>query len=444
MMGARAGGENVFRRISVLGDPNCSVIPELQRWVNEGKSLGKWELQLIIKQLRKYSRYQHALQISEWMDSCGRYRSSLSDCAIRLDLIAKVRGIACAENYFDNLPKVAKIQPTYGALLNSYVREKLMEKAEVHMKKMEELGYATTTLPYNELLTLYKNTGKFEKVSLVIQEMEKNNISQDKFTYNIRMNICAAISDIDGVDKILEEMQCNPMVDIDWSTNGNLANIYIKAGLLDKAELTLKEMENKMDRRDREAFNFLITLCASAGNKDGVARMWHLLKLSFPKLTNMSFICMLTSLLKLGDLEGAENIFKEWQSSGLTYDFRVPNILLDAYVKKGLMEKAELVLEHVLEGTEKPISKTWEIIAEGYLMNTQIDKAVYAMNKALLSMERGGWQPKPTNLLFILKHLQEHGDVVCAEQYLKILRDMNIESKEIIRSGFQATEATPI
>lgn len=423
MIGARAGRENLFRRISPLGNPNCSVIPELQRWVDEGKSLGKWELQLIIKQLRKYRRYQHALQISEWMDNCRGYRSSLADYAIRLDLIAKVRGIACAENYFDNLPEVAKIQPTYGALLNSYVREKLTEKAEVHMKKMEELGYATTTLPYNELLTLYKNTGKFEKVSLVIQEMEKNNISQDKFTYNIRMSICAAMSDIDGVEKILEEMQCNPVVDIDWTTCGNLANIYIKAGLLDKAELTLKEMEKKMDRSDREAFNYLITLCASAGNKDGVARMWKLLKFSFPKLTNMSFICMLISLLKLGDLEGAENIFKEWESAGLNYDFRVTNILLNAYVKKGLMEKAEFLLEHVLEGTEKPICKTWEIIAEGYLKNTQIDKAAHAMNKALSSIERGGWKPKPTNLLVILKHFQEHGDVVCAEHYLKILRD---------------------
>lgn len=419
----------MYRRISALGNPNCDVIPELRKWVYEGKSLGKWELQIIIKQLRKYRRYQHALQISEWMNSCGRYGSSLADRAIRLDLIAKVRGIACAEYYFDNLPKVSKIQPTYGALLNSYVRDNLTEKAEVHMKKMEELGYATTTLPYNELLTLYKNTGKFEKVPLMIQKMEKNNIPQDRFTYNIRMSICAAMSDIDGVEKILEEMQCNAMVDIDWSTCGNLANIYIKAGLLDKAELTLKEMEKKMNRREREAFDTLITLYASAGNKDGVTKTWQLLKLSFPRLTNMSFICMLVSLLKLGDLEGAENIFKEWEYAGLNYDCRVPNVLLDAYVKKGLMEKAELVLEHVLEGTEKPISKTWEIIAEGYLKNSQIDKAVHAMNKALLSMRRGGWQPKPANLLSILKHLQEHGDVVCAEQYLNILRDMNIERK---------------
>lgn len=378
------------------------------------------------------------------MDSCRGYSSSLADFAIRVDLIAKVRGIACAENYFDNLPEVAKIQPTYGALLNSYVREKLTEKAEVHMKKMKELGYATTTLPYNELLTLYRNTGKFEKVSFVMQEMEKNNISQDKFTYNIRMSICAIMSDIDGVEKILEEMRCNPLVDIDWSTCGNLANIYIKAGCFDKAELTLKEMEKKMNRKDREAFNYIITLCASAGNKDRVLRMWHLLKLSFPKLTNMSFICMLTSLLKLGDLEGAENIFKEWESAGLTYDFRVPNILLDAYVRKGLIEKAEFLLEHILEGKENPISKTWEIIAEGYLKNTQIDKAVHAMNKALSSMEQGGWQPKPANLLFILKHFQEHGDVVHTEQYLKMLRDMNFESKEIIQNDFQATKATPL
>ncbi|KAH9325261.1 hypothetical protein KI387_005439, partial [Taxus chinensis] len=54
---------HLFRRISrVGGDPSCSVIPELQRWVAEGRSIRKVDLQLIIKELRKFGRHTHALQ----------------------------------------------------------------------------------------------------------------------------------------------------------------------------------------------------------------------------------------------------------------------------------------------------------------------------------------------------------------------------------------------
>eukprot|EP01018_Ginkgo_biloba_P034030 Gb_09452 [translate_table: standard] len=417
--------ENLYTRISRVGNPSCSVIPVLQKWVQEGKIVKKWELQNFIKEFRKYRRHKHALQISEWMDSQRGLKLSLSDYAIRLDLIAKVHGIASAEKFFADLPQVAKIQPTYGALLNAYVNERLTEKVEAHMKRMEDLGFTMTALPYNELLTLYKNVGMFEKVPLVIQEMKKNNVLPDKFTYNIQMSTCAAMSDIDGTEKVFEEMEHNPIVNTDWTTYANLANIYIKAGHPDKAQSALKRMEIKMKRRDRIAYNYLITLYTSVGDKDGVSRAWESLKLAFPKLTNLSFICMLCSFVKLGDLEGAEKCFQEWECAGLSYDFRVPNILLDAYMKKGLFEKAELFLEHALEKGVTPIPKTWEIFVEGYLEKWQIDKAIEAMKKAIASVEQGEWRPKSTNVLVILKYFEEQGDVEGAEWCLKILRAVN-------------------
>ncbi|XP_057849128.2 large ribosomal subunit protein mL101 (rPPR4) [Cryptomeria japonica] len=420
---------NLYRRISRVGC-NPSVIPELQKWMEEGRRIKKFELQLIIKELRKYGRHAHALQISEWIVGRSEFTKGLSDHAVRLDLIAKVRGIASAESYFNSLPEIAKVEPTYGALLNSYVTANMTEKAEALMEKIEELGYARTSLPYNQLLTLYKKTGKFDKVPSVLEQMKRKNISQDKFTYNIRMNICAAMSDIDGMEKVLLEMKYNPMVNTDWSTYGNLANIYIKAGLSDKAQAMLQEMEMKINQWDRELFIYLITLYAGVGNKDGVNRMWQSLKSAFPKLTNMNFICMLDSLVKLDDLEGAEKLIEEWESAVVDYDFRVPNILLKAYVNNGLVEKAELFVELALDKQRKPICNTWEILAEGYLKTMQLDKATQAMDKALSIMKQDEWKPKPANVQALLKHFQECSDMEHEEQYHKLLRDMNFANKE--------------
>ncbi|GLJ41045.1 hypothetical protein SUGI_0849740 [Cryptomeria japonica] len=364
---------NLYRRISRVGC-NPSVIPELQKWMEEGRRIKKFELQLIIKELRKYGRHAHALQISEWIVGRSEFTKGLSDHAVRLDLIAKVRGIASAESYFNSLPEIAKVEPTYGALLNSYVTANMTEKAEALMEKIEELGYARTSLPYNQLLTLYKKT--------------------------------------------------------DWSTYGNLANIYIKAGLSDKAQAMLQEMEMKINQWDRELFIYLITLYAGVGNKDGVNRMWQSLKSAFPKLTNMNFICMLDSLVKLDDLEGAEKLIEEWESAVVDYDFRVPNILLKAYVNNGLVEKAELFVELALDKQRKPICNTWEILAEGYLKTMQLDKATQAMDKALSIMKQDEWKPKPANVQALLKHFQECSDMEHEEQYHKLLRDMNFANKE--------------
>jgi pentatricopeptide repeat protein len=95
-------------------------------------------------------------------------------------------------------------------------------------------------------MTLYMNTEQFEKVPLVIQEMKKNGISLDAYSYNIWMRSYAALSDMDQVEEVLNEMERDDNIDTDWNIYSTLANIYIKAKVLDKAESALKEMENKM------------------------------------------------------------------------------------------------------------------------------------------------------------------------------------------------------
>ena len=65
---------------------------------------------------------------------------------MQLDLIGRVRGLDSAESYFNNLSDQDKIDKTYGALLNCYVREGLVDKSLSHMQIMREMGFAFTPL----------------------------------------------------------------------------------------------------------------------------------------------------------------------------------------------------------------------------------------------------------------------------------------------------------
>lgn len=53
----------LFSKISPLGSPNASVVPELENWVKYGNKVRVGELQRIIHDLRKRKRFTQALEV---------------------------------------------------------------------------------------------------------------------------------------------------------------------------------------------------------------------------------------------------------------------------------------------------------------------------------------------------------------------------------------------
>ena len=97
------------------------------------------------------------------------------------------------------------------------------------------------------------------------------------------------------------------------------------------------------------------------------------------------------------------------------------NIFLRGCVQKGLFEKEELLLSNLLERGGKPNFNTWEILAEGYIQNRKFEQVVVALKKYASVGKVVPWKPKPANVLAILKHFENHGDVESAENWLPTL-----------------------
>lgn len=192
---------------------------------------------------------------------------------MQLDLIGRVRGLDSAESYFNNLSDQDKIISTYGALLNCYIREGVIDKSFYHMQNMREMGFAFTPLDYNNVMSLYTNTGQHEKVPDVLSVMKKNGVSPDNFSYRICINSYGARSDLNSMEKALEEMESLPHISVDWTTYAIVANYYIKAGIHEKAMIILKKCEEKVNK-DALGYNNLISLYVSLGNKDEMMRLW--------------------------------------------------------------------------------------------------------------------------------------------------------------------------
>ncbi|KAL0358646.1 UNVERIFIED_CONTAM: Pentatricopeptide repeat-containing protein [Sesamum angustifolium] len=302
---------------------------------------------------------------------------------------------------------------------------------------MKELNLELSSMPYNSLMTMYLKSGLPQKVPAFIQEMKASDIMPDTYTYNVWMRALAAVNDISGVERVIDEMKRDGRVAGDWTTYSNLASIYADAGLFDKAEKALKELESRNVPRDLSAYQFLITLYGRTGNLLEVYRVWRSLKLAFNKTTNLSYLNMIQVLVNLNDLPGAEKCFWEWSSGYSTYDIRIANVLIGAYLREDSFEKAQNLKDQVRRRGIKPNAKTWELYLDYFLKKGNIKSVVNCVDKATAagSGDRGKWTPSPAVVEKLMQHFEQNKDVKGAEGFLDILKKSKDElGREVLES----------
>ncbi|KAJ0265849.1 Pentatricopeptide repeat-containing protein [Hirschfeldia incana] len=441
--------EPLYHRLFKDGGSEVSVRQQLNQFLKGTKHVFKWEVGDTIKKLRSRGLYYPALKLSEVMEHRGMNKT-VSDQAIHLDLVAKARGITAGEAYFVSLPETSKTELTYASLLNCYCKELMTEKAEGLLSKMKELNITVSSMSYNSLMTLYTKTGQAERVPGVIQEMKAENVMPDSYTYNVWMRALAATEDVLGVERVIEEMNRDGRVAPDWTTYSNMASIYVDAGLSEKAEKALQELEGKNTDRDFKAYQFLVTLYGRLGKLTEVYRIWRSLRLAMPKTSNVAYLNMIQVLVNLKDVPGAETLFKEWQASCSTYDIRVVNVMIGAYAREGLIEKANELKEKSPRRGGKLNAKTWELFMDYYVKKGDTAQALECMSKAasIGKGDGGKWLPSEETVRSLMSQFEEKKDVSGAESLLEILKkgtdDVGAETFEsLIRTYAAAGKSHP-
>ncbi|XP_074272207.1 pentatricopeptide repeat-containing protein At4g21705, mitochondrial-like isoform X2 [Silene latifolia] len=364
-------------------------------------------------------------KVSEWIYAKGLFKFTSTEHAVQLDLIGRVHGFLSAENYFNSLQDADKNNKTYGALLNCYVRQRQVDKALAHFEKMKEMGFASTTLTYNDIMCLYSNIGKYDKVPDVLAEMKKNKLLPDNYSYRLCINSYGGRSDIEAVENCLKEAETQPHMAVDWNTYAVAANFYIKENLFDKAVYALKKAEVRLDDKDNVGYSFLISLYAKLGKKDEILKLWELEKNIGRKCINRDFITLLESLVKVGALEEAETVLKEWESSNNVYDYRVPNVVILGYLNRGLAEKGEVMLNELLEKGRPCHPNSWSILAGFYQAKGEMHKAMSCMRVALSFYVPKGWRPYNQIINDLLSWVGDYGSLEEAESFVGLLRNVN-------------------
>ncbi|KAL3517359.1 hypothetical protein ACH5RR_019948 [Cinchona calisaya] len=428
----------LYNRLSALGAKKGLVAATINEYLREGRMARKDDLMRCVRELRKFGRHHQALEIMEWMDKRNIHLSH-RDHAARLDLTCKVQGISAAEHYFSSLPPSAKNHFAYGALLNCYCVEKMKDKALDLFEKMDEMQIAPSSLAFNNLMSLYIRLGQPEMVPPLVDEMKKRNVPLSTFTYNILMNSYSRLDDIEGVERVFEDIMQESGKLYDWTTFSNLAVAYVNAGLHEKARLALKKVEQEMGPRNREAFHYLISLYAGISNLGEVHRIWKSLKSSLRTITNLSYLTMLQALNKLNDIDGLEKCFQEWESASTSYDIRLANVAIAAYLRHDMAEEAKSVLRVARERSSGPFFIALEMLMMFCLKNRRVKLALQYMEFAVSVSGLNGseWHPKSDSTSQFLSCFEEEKDVDSAEEFCQYLKKVNCLDHSVYKSLLQ-------
>ncbi|KAE8736388.1 putative pentatricopeptide repeat-containing protein [Hibiscus syriacus] len=413
--------DTLHTRVSRSGDPKSSVVPVLNQWLEEGKPMKQSTLQVIIRHLRSFRRYKHALEVSEYMSEEMKYNISVGDMAVKLDLISKVHGLDQAEKYFNSLPEAMKTFQVYGALLNCYANHECLEKAEDTFQIMRKSGLPIFAVSYNVMLNLYNHLGKHEKLDALMQEMTDKGIKHNAFTNNIRLNAYASSYDIEGMEKFLTRMENDAEISMDWNAYVIASNAYLKAKLTVKALQMLSRAEQLVPQSSRKhAYEVFLTIYTNLGRKEDVYRIWNLYR-NLGKFFNSGYLCMISSLVKLDDLDGAEKVLAEWEIGCSFCDARIPNVMISAYCKKGYVEKAEAYTKRLIERgvIKEPDAFILNSLATGYQMDGQMAEAVETL-KAAISCSNSRWKPNTGTLAACLKFLERENNLEAAKELLEL------------------------
>lgn len=377
------------------------------------------------------------IQIMEWMEF-RKFNFKHANHAVRLDLTAKVKGIAAAEDYFNSLPPEKRVHCVYGALLNCYCGALMTDKALEVLDTMVREKMVSKSLPYNNLMSMYSRLGQFEKVLALSEEMKKENVEPDTCTYNLLMNSYGQLNDIEGAERAFEEMNREHKKLCNWTSYTNLANIYILAGYREKAKVALQRAEKEMDSKDREAYHYLISLYAGASDLDQVQRIWNLLKSNMEAMTNRSYLIMLEALGRLGDLKNMTKCFKEWESQCSSYDAKLPMAVIRDYLTHDMVEEAEKVLEVAMSKSNGPFFLAWDQIMKYYLDKNQIKRALKILETATNDSK---WRPKFVLDRFV-DYFKKESDVDTAEEFYKLMKRINCVDSRVYEALLETYEAS--
>ncbi|MCO5597671.1 hypothetical protein L7F22_051752 [Adiantum nelumboides] len=343
--------------------------------------------------------------------------------AICIDLISKTEGCKKASQYLQQIPKTLQSSMVYSALLAAYIEHNMANAAKRLLMQARSLGVTEQTFLFNQLLLFYKSKGRISDVSGLLKEMEDLGVDANLSTYNIILDLRARKGDIYGMRNLWSHLEKETDIKPDAASYAILAKGYMILGLFDRADSAVKQVETNSYPNKRVVYRWLLKLYAQLKREDRLERVWDKLKNVSKSLVD-DYSIMVESLGKAGEVNRAEELFKEGMSKFGIKRLHQYHTLISVYLNHGMMYKAEALVTELTKRAVNPGSATYHQLIELYAKSGDVTKAMEILRKAQdASKVFSGQKPWYASYLTILEMLGNEGDVKHAELIVKELKE---------------------
>ncbi|CAG7903204.1 unnamed protein product [Brassica rapa] len=410
----------LFKAIVSAG--GLSVGSALDKWVEEeGNEITRTEVAKAMLQLRRRRMYGRALQMSEWLEANKKIEMNERDYASRLDLIVKTRGLEKGEAYVDKIPKSFRGEVMYRTLLANCVVACNVKKSELVFNRMKDLGFPRSGFTCDQMLLLYKRVDR-KKIADVLLLMEKENVKPSLLTYKILIDVKGSSNDIKGMEQVVETMK-DEGVEPDFNTQAIIARHYSVAGLKEKAESVLKEMEGESLEANRRAFKDLLSIYASLGREDEVRRVW---KICEPKPRFEESLSAIQAFGKLNKVQEAEEVFEKVIKMDRRVSSNTFSVLLRVYVDHKMLSKGKDLVKRMAESGCRIEASTWDALIRLYVEAGEVEKADSLLSKA---SKQSHMKLMMSSFMYIMDEYAKRGDVHNTEKIFQKMREVGYTSR---------------
>ncbi|EOA39953.1 hypothetical protein CARUB_v10008643mg [Capsella rubella] len=404
--------------VSVSG---VAVASALDKWIEEGKEINRTELANAMLELRKRRMYGRALQMTEWLDEHKQFELEERDYASRLDLISKVRGLYKGEVYIERIPESFRGELVYRTLLSNYAATSNVRKTEEVFNKMRDLGFPLSTFACDQMLILYRRVNK-KKIADVLLLMEKENLKPSLNTYKILIDIKGLMNDITGMEQILETMKSEG-VELDLRAQSIIARNYASAGLKEKAEKVLKEMEGESLEENRHVCKDLLSIYGFLQRADEVTRIW---KICEEKPRYNESLAAILAFGKIDKVKEAEAIFEKILKMGHRVSSNVYSVLLKVYIDHKMVSEGKDLVKQMSDSGCSIGALTWDAVIKLYVEVGEVEKAESALSKATQSKQI---KPLMSSFMHVMDEYVKRGDVHNTEKIFERMKQAGYQSR---------------
>lgn len=346
-----------------------------------------------------------------------------------IDLYGKAGRLKDTADVFADMLKsgVAVDTCTYNTMIFLCVSHGNFWEAESLLGKMEENCILPDTKTYNIFLSSYANAGNIDAALGYYRRIREVGLFPDAVTYVALLGALCTKNMVQDVEAVIDEME-KSSVSVDEHSLPGIVKMYVNEGYLDKANDFLRKFQ-----RNREPSSII---CAAIMDAFAEKGLWAEAENMFYRERDMAgqtrdiveYNVMIKAYGKAKLYDKAVSLFEEMKNHGIWPDDCTYNSLIQMLSGADLVEQARDLIVEMQEMGFKPHCQTFSAVIGNYARLGQLSDAVSVFQEML----RDGVKPNEVVYGSIINGFAEYGSLDEALQYFHLMEESGLSANLVV------------